>query len=87
MRSRVLSPPIWLATTCLLFLPALARAQTIASATVTGTVRDASDAVVPGATVEIRNHETNQMWSAATDGRGPLGGHPPPSSSSAIPTR
>jgi hypothetical protein len=66
----VWSPPLWLATWCLLFGPAPARAQTIASATVTGTVRDASDAVVPGATVEIRNHETNQIWSSATDGRG-----------------
>jgi hypothetical protein len=44
--------------------------QTVASATVTGTVRDTSDAVVPGASVEIRNQATNQRWPAVTDARG-----------------
>ena len=41
-----------------------------ATASVTGSVRDASEAVVPGATVEIRNHDTNQVWQSITDERG-----------------
>jgi Carboxypeptidase regulatory-like domain/TonB dependent receptor len=45
-------------------------AQTITSASVTGTVRDTSEAVVPAATVEIRNHETNQVQRTITDSRG-----------------
>jgi hypothetical protein len=44
--------------------------QTAASATVTGIVRDASDAVVPGAAVLLRNHETNQLQKTVTDGAG-----------------
>lgn len=48
---------------------ATARAQT-ATASVAGTVRDQSNAVVPGASVEIRNHDTNQIWRTASDGRG-----------------
>ena len=39
-------------------------------ATVTGIVRDASDAVVPGAAVLLRNHETNQLQKTVTDGAG-----------------
>ena len=49
---------------------ALAAAQTVTSANVTGTVRDASEAVVPGATVTIRNHDTNQIWRGVSDERG-----------------
>jgi NADH-quinone oxidoreductase B subunit len=52
-----------------LFLPAPAAAQTV-TASVTGSVRDASEAVVPGAAVEIRNHDTNQVWQTVTDLRG-----------------
>ncbi len=48
---------------------AAAAAQT-ASASVSGTVRDTSEAVVPGATVEIRNHYTNQISRTVTDARG-----------------
>ena len=44
--------------------------QTAASATVTGIVRDASDAVVPGVTVALRNHETNQLQKTVTDAGG-----------------
>ena len=40
--------------------PSAARRRRVTSASVTGTVRDASDGVVPGATVEIVNAETNQ---------------------------
>jgi hypothetical protein len=47
---------VWLA-------PASAPAQTV-TASVTGSVRDASEAVIPGATVEIRKHETGQVWQA-----------------------
>ncbi len=45
-------------------------AQTITSASVTGVVRDSSEAVVPGASVSIRNHDTNQVWSTVSDERG-----------------
>jgi hypothetical protein len=45
-------------------------AQTITSASVTGVVRDSTEAVVPGATVSIRNHDTNQVWSTVSDERG-----------------
>ena len=40
------------------------------SASVTGVVRDTSDAVVPGATVDITNQATNQSAQAVTDARG-----------------
>jgi hypothetical protein len=46
------------------------RAQSATSATVTGIVRDTSGALVPGATVEIRNHATAQLWHTVTDERG-----------------
>ena len=45
-------------------------AQAVSSASVTGTVRDESEAVVPGATVQIRSSDTNRMWQAITDDRG-----------------
>lgn len=51
-------------------IPSPAAAQTAASATVTGTVRDASGAVMPGAAVEILNQATNQTWRTASDERG-----------------
>ena len=47
-----------------------ARGQTVASAGVTGIVRDSSDALVPGVTVEIRNHATNQTWQTVSDAHG-----------------
>ena len=47
-----------------------AHAQTLTSASVTGTVHDASGAVIPGATVEIVNLRTNQAQQAVTDARG-----------------
>jgi hypothetical protein len=53
-----------------LFYALLIAAQTVTSASVTGTVRDASDAVVPGASVQIKNDDTNQTWQAASDDRG-----------------
>jgi hypothetical protein len=45
-------------------------AQTVSSATVTGTVRDASEAVVPGANVQLINEAMNHSWEATTDVRG-----------------
>jgi len=53
----------------ILFTPALARAQTT-TASVTGTVHDSSGAIVPGASVLIRNHATSQAWESVTDARG-----------------
>lgn len=44
--------------------------QTVASATVSGTVRDPSEAFVPGASIQIRNHDTNQTWRTETDQQG-----------------
>jgi hypothetical protein len=67
---RVSSAIVWLAAAYLCCAAAHARAQSASTATVTGIVRDASEALVPGATVEIRNHETGQMWHTATDARG-----------------
>src|SRR6266480_1405618 len=65
----VRAPAIRLAMLFVLFFPATGRAQS-QTATVTGIARDATEAVVPGATVEIRNHATNQMWQTVTDVRG-----------------
>jgi hypothetical protein len=53
-----------------LLWPDPAAAQAAASATVTGVVRDASDAVVQGAVVRVRNHETNQTVDTTTDAQG-----------------
>src|SRR5262245_20629967 len=66
---RPLAKSLAAAWTCL-FIASTVSAQTVTSASVTGTVRDASEAVVPGATVDIRNHDTNQVTSTVTDGRG-----------------
>jgi hypothetical protein len=70
MRSGFRSLAVWLAIVCVCGAATSARGQTVASAGVSGTVRDTSDAVVPGATVEIRNHATNQVWQTVTDARG-----------------
>ena len=54
-----------------LVVPRVAIAQpAVASATVTGTVLDPSDAVIAGATVSLRNHDTNHVIETTTDGRG-----------------
>ena len=67
----VRGPGLWLAMLCVLSLCAPVRAaQGTQTATVTGVVRDTSEAVVPGAAVEIRNHATNQRWQTVTDLRG-----------------
>jgi hypothetical protein len=69
MRSKFWSPAAWLAIACL-FSAAPVRAQTVASATVTGTVRDTDGLPMPGVTVDIRNHATNQVFEAVTDVQG-----------------
>jgi len=56
-------------TALLLFLPALALAQTV-TGTLQGTVSDAKGAVVPGAEVVIRNMETGQERTVQTNSEG-----------------
>ena len=73
MQGRGRLPGPWLAavTLCGVVVAAAgAHAQTVASASVTGTLRDASEAVVPGAAVEIRQRETGQMYATESDSRG-----------------
>lgn len=53
----------------LLFLPAIAAAQTV-TGTLQGTVMDSKGAVVPGAEVAIRNMETGQVRNLKTSGEG-----------------
>ena len=69
MRARLRSPGTWLVV-LIFFWGAVAAAQTLTSASVTGTVRDASASVVSGARVEIRNRDTNQIQKAVTDQKG-----------------
>jgi len=52
------------------FLPAKALAQGETTSAIIGEVRDASPAVVAGATVTITNHETGLKRSAKTDDAG-----------------
>jgi hypothetical protein len=55
------------AAICVLFIPALAHAQ----ATITGVVKDASGAVLPGATVEASSPALiEKVRAAVTDGTG-----------------
>ena len=70
MRSKYWSPACWLAIVCLCSGATAAHAQTVSSASVTGIVRDSSGLIVPGVTVDIRNHATNQVSEAVTDATG-----------------
>lgn len=63
-------PVVWLAIMSMSSTSSPAATQTAVSATVTGTVRDQSGAVMMGAAVEIRNQATNQAWRTASDARG-----------------
>ena len=54
----------------IIFSPALARAQTTGSSSISGTVTDPSGAVVPGATVEINNPVSEYSRSTTTDSTG-----------------
>jgi hypothetical protein len=50
--------------------PSQARAQGETTSAIVGEVRDATDAVVPGAVVTITNHETGLKRGARTDNAG-----------------
>ena len=57
-----------LTVACILPTKALAQGETTSA--IVGQVRDTTDAVVPGATVTITNHETGLKRNARTDGAG-----------------
>lgn len=55
----------------LLGMPSAAHSQqAVTSATVTGSVHDPTDALVAGASITLRNRDTNYLLRATTDGRG-----------------
>src|SRR5271168_3536688 len=60
----------FLVLTMACFLPAKALAQGETTSAIIGEVRDATDAVVPDATVTITNRETGMRRSARTDDAG-----------------
>ena len=66
---RVLARLLVLALVGILAFPALSAAQ-ITRGAVSGTVRDATGAVVPGASVTVTNMDTNISRSAVTDAQG-----------------
>ncbi len=70
MRSKSWSPAFGLAILFLCWAVPSARGQTAASASVSGIVRDSTGAILPGVTVDIRNHSTNQVSESVTDGTG-----------------
>ena len=70
MRSKSWSPAFGLAILFLSWAVPSARGQTAASASVSGIVRDSTGAILPGVTVDIRNHSTNQVSESVTDGTG-----------------
>jgi carboxypeptidase family protein len=67
--SRVAARFLSLAWAALLLFPPLAAAQMTRGA-ISGTVRDATGALVPGASVTVTNVATNQSRSVTTDGNG-----------------
>ena len=67
--NRVLARLLLLALVGILALPALSNAQTTRGA-VSGTVRDATGAVVPGASVTVTHMDTNISRSTVTDAQG-----------------
>jgi hypothetical protein len=60
----------FLALTVACLLPAMALGQGETTSAIVGQVRDATDAVVPGATVTITNHETGLKRTALSDDAG-----------------
>ncbi len=67
--SRVPARLLFLALAALLAFPPLGAAQMTRGA-ISGTVRDATGALVPGASVTVTNHDTNQGRSAVSDVNG-----------------
>src|SRR5438309_1830494 len=61
---------LYVATVSLIVFPSLSLAQTSTNASISGTVRDASGAVVPGAQVTVRNTDTGVAHASTTDGAG-----------------
>lgn len=68
-RAAQFTPLVALAVAAWAFMPSVALAQ-VDRATVVGTVRDSSNAVVPGATVTARHAGTNISNQAVTDAQG-----------------
>ncbi len=60
---------LWAFFTCLLLVPLSARAQ-LATAAINGVVKDPSGAVIPGATVALKNVATNVSQTARTNNDG-----------------
>jgi outer membrane receptor protein involved in Fe transport len=54
---------------CFLLMPAVANAQS-ADATLTGTVKDSSGAILPGATITVRNRGTNDSRTTLSNAEG-----------------
>ena len=67
--SRVPARLLFLALAALLAFPPLAAAQMTRGA-ISGTVRDASGALVPGASITVTNLDTNQSRGATSDAKG-----------------
>lgn len=61
---------VFLVIVCVLASRTAGAQQGIASASISGTVTDASDAVLPAATVRLVNRDTNLSMEAVADGRG-----------------
>lgn len=71
MNARFARAMTWLALGAALLTPSSARAQqAVASATVTGTIVDQTEARVAGASVSLRNHETNRLLETKSDQAG-----------------
>jgi hypothetical protein len=68
--SRVAASACTLAFVLFEFVTPARAGQAVASATVTGIVRDSSQAVVAAAAVRLHNHDTNQVLDTTTDGAG-----------------
>ena len=70
MRRKLCQLTVWLSIAVATGVPIPINAQQGASATITGTVYDPTNAVVEGATVTLRQGDTNQVLETKTDRRG-----------------
>jgi hypothetical protein len=59
---------VWMAAVCLMLLSAAAQAQNVGA--ISGRVADTSGAVIPGATIEIRNLDTGFVRTVQSDAQG-----------------